>query len=78
LPIKSDALKPLVNFEISASPHGVLSAFGSSKLKRHIAVTAALSLSSVANSSAFIPSISTLVNSPTGFTSFVLMLISLF
>jgi hypothetical protein len=44
--IKSDALKPLVNFEISASPHGVLSAFGAAAIKAsYLAVTAALSLS---------------------------------
>jgi hypothetical protein len=45
LTIKSDALKPLVNFEISASPHGVLSAFEAA-IKAYLAVTAALSLSS--------------------------------
>jgi hypothetical protein len=36
VPIKSDALKPLVNFEISASPMEFFSAFGAAAIKRHI------------------------------------------
>jgi hypothetical protein len=53
--IKSDALKPLVNFEISAV--WVLSAaFETAAIRSYLAVTAALSLSSVlANSSLSYP-----------------------